>query len=84
MGAHLNNAEKHSETEKSINITITLKDSIPIYRQIANQIHCMVAFGILMPQEEISPVKALALALALSVTPSPVANDYAKGVGCDL
>ena len=31
MGAHLNNAEKHSETEKSINITITLKDSIPIY-----------------------------------------------------
>ena len=44
----------------------------------------MVAFGILMPQEEISPVKALALALALSVTPSPVANAYAKGVGCDL
>lgn len=59
-----------------MNITISLKDGIPIYRQIANQIRYMVASGILMPGEEISPVRSLAL--TLSVTPNTVVKAYAE------
>lgn len=59
-----------------MNITISLKDGIPIYRQIANQIRYMVASGILVPREEISPVRSLAL--NLSVTPNTVVKAYAE------
>lgn len=59
-----------------MNITICLKDGIPIYRQIANQIRYMVASGILRPGEEISPVRSLAL--ILSVTPNTVVKAYAE------
>lgn len=57
-----------------MNICIGLKDGIPIYRQIANQTRHMVASGILIPREKISPVSTLAL--ALSVTPNTVVKTY--------
>ena len=57
-----------------MNISINLKDGMPIYRQIANQIRYMVASGILKPGEEISPVRTLAL--DLSVTPNTVVKAY--------
>ncbi|MFT6293894.1 MAG: GntR family transcriptional regulator [Glaciecola sp.] len=59
-----------------MDITISLKDGIPIYRQIANQIRYMVASGILVPGEEISPIRALAL--TLSITPNTVVKAYAE------
>lgn len=59
-----------------MNITISLKDGVPIYRQIANQIRYMVASDILMPGEEISPMRSLAL--NLSVTPNTVVKAYAE------
>jgi len=57
-----------------MNITINLKDGVPIYRQIANQIRYMVASGLLQPGEEISPVRALAL--KLNVTPNTIVKAY--------
>ena len=57
-----------------MNISINLKDGVPIYRQIANQIRYMVASGLLQPDEEIDPVRTLAL--QLSVTPNTVVKAY--------
>ena len=57
-----------------MNITINIKDGVPIYRQIANQVRYMVASGILLPGEEISPVRSLAL--SLNVTPNTVVKAY--------
>lgn len=57
-----------------MNITINLKDGVPIYRQIANQIRYMVASGLLLPGEEIAAVRALAL--KLNVTPNTVVKAY--------
>lgn len=57
-----------------MNISINVKDGVPIYRQIANQIRYMVASGLLQAGEEISPVRTLAL--QLSVTPNTVVKAY--------
>lgn len=57
-----------------MNININIKDGVPIYRQIANQIRYMVASGLLLPGEEIAPVRTLAL--QLSVTPNTVVKAY--------
>lgn len=57
-----------------MNITIDLKDGVPIYRQIANQIRYMVASSVLQGGDEISAVRALAL--ALNVTPNTVVKAY--------
>jgi len=57
-----------------MNISINVKDGVPIYRQIANQIRYMVASGLLQAGEEISPVRTLAL--KLSVTPNTVVKAY--------
>jgi len=57
-----------------MNISIDLKDGVPIYRQIANQIRYMVASGILQPGEEIAAVRSLAL--KLNVTPNTVVKAY--------
>jgi GntR family transcriptional regulator len=57
-----------------MNITINIKDGVPIYRQIANQVRYMVASGILLPGEDISPVRSLAL--SLNVTPNTVVKAY--------
>ncbi|HJO12434.1 MAG: GntR family transcriptional regulator [Gammaproteobacteria bacterium] len=59
-----------------MNITISTKDGVPIYRQIVNQIRYMVASGLLLPSEEISPVRTLAL--KLNVTPNTVVKAYAE------
>lgn len=57
-----------------MNISISLKDGVPIYRQISNQVRYMVASGLLQPGEEIAPVRALAL--QLNVTPNTVVKAY--------
>ena len=57
-----------------MNITINIKDGVPLYRQIANQIRYMVASGILKPDEEIAAVRSLAL--QLNVTPNTVVKAY--------
>lgn len=57
-----------------MNISINTKDGVPIYRQIANQIRYMVASGLLLPGEEISAVRTLAL--SLNVTPNTVVKAY--------
>ena len=57
-----------------MNITINVKDGVPIYRQIANQIRYMVASGLLRPGEEIAAVRTLAL--KLNVTPNTVVKAY--------
>ena len=59
-----------------MNIKISLKDGVPIYRQIANQVRYMVASGLLRPGEEITPVRPLAL--KLNVTPNTVVKAYAE------
>ncbi len=59
-----------------MNIIINLKDGVPIYRQIANQIRYMVASGLLKAGEEISPVRTLAL--KLNVTPNTVVKAYGE------
>jgi GntR family transcriptional regulator len=57
-----------------MDITINLRDGLPIYRQIANQIRYMVAAGTLEPGEEIPSIRALAL--RLKVTPNTVVKAY--------
>lgn len=57
-----------------MNITINLKDGVPIYRQISNQIRYMVASGILQPGDELWPVRKLAL--HLNVTPNTIVKAY--------
>lgn len=57
-----------------MNININLKDGVPIYRQIANQVRYMVASGLLQSGEEIAPVRTLAL--KLNVTPNTVVKAY--------
>lgn len=57
-----------------MDITINLKDDVPIYRQIANQIRYLVASGLLEPGEEIPSIRTLAL--QLKVTPNTVVKAY--------
>jgi GntR family transcriptional regulator len=57
-----------------MNITISLADGVPIYRQIANQIRYMVASGLLEPGDEVPPIRTLAL--QLKVTPNTVVKAY--------
>lgn len=57
-----------------MNITISTKDGVPIYRQIANQVRYMVASNLLQAGEEIAPVRSLAL--QLNVTPNTVVKAY--------
>ena len=57
-----------------MDITITVDDGVPIYRQIVNQIRYMVASGLLEPGEEIPPIRTLAL--QLTVTPNTIVKAY--------
>ena len=59
-----------------MNITINIKDGVPIYRQISNQIRYMVASGLLQPGEEISAVRVLAI--QLRVTPNTIVKAYGE------
>ena len=57
-----------------MDITINLTDGVPIYRQIVNQVKYLVASGLLLPGEELPPIRTLAL--QLKVTPNTVVRAY--------
>jgi GntR family transcriptional regulator len=57
-----------------MDISIDIRDGQPIYRQIANQIRYMIASGLLKPDEELPPIRTLAL--DLRVTPNTVVKAY--------
>jgi GntR family transcriptional regulator len=59
-----------------VDITINLTDGVPIYRQIVNQVKYMVASGLLKPDEELPPIRALAL--QLQVTPNTIVKAYGE------
>ena len=59
-----------------MDITITLADGVPIYRQIVNQVKYLVASGLLRPGEELPPIRTLAL--QLTVTPNTVVKAYSE------
>lgn len=59
-----------------MDITITLSDGVPIYRQIANQIRYLAASGRIGPGEELPPIRTLAL--QLRVTPNTVVKAYGE------
>jgi GntR family transcriptional regulator len=57
-----------------MDITINLTDGVPIYRQIVNQVKYLVASGLLLPGEELPPIRTLAL--QLKVTPNTIVKAY--------
>jgi len=57
-----------------VNIQISLKDGVPIYRQIVNQVKYMVASGQLTSGMEVPPIRVLAEQLL--VTPNTVVKAY--------
>lgn len=57
-----------------MDLTIDLKEGVPIYRQIANQIRYLVASGQLRPDEELPAIRVLAE--QLRVTPNTVVKAY--------
>src|SRR5262245_10527187 len=57
-----------------MDISITLTDGVPIYRQIVNQVKYLVASGLLQPGEELPPIRTLAL--QLKVTPNTIVKAY--------
>src|SRR5262245_55307025 len=57
-----------------MDITINLTDGVPIYRQIVNQVKYLVASGLLVPGEELPPIRTLAL--QLKVTPNTIVKAY--------
>jgi len=59
-----------------VDITINLTDGVPIYRQIVNQVKYLVASGLLLPGEELPPIRSLAL--QLKVTPNTIVKAYGE------
>ncbi|MBX3178461.1 MAG: GntR family transcriptional regulator [Candidatus Hydrogenedentes bacterium] len=55
---------------------ISLKDGVPIYRQIVNQVKYMVASGQLTPGAELPPIRTLAEQLL--VTPNTIVKAYGQ------
>jgi hypothetical protein len=53
-----------------MDIIINVTDGVPIYRQIVNQVKYLVASGLLLPGEELPPIRTLAL--QLRVTPNTI------------
>jgi GntR family transcriptional regulator len=59
-----------------MDIKISVADDVPLYRQIVNQIRYLVASGLLEPDEELPPIRTLAL--ALKVTPNTIVKAYGE------
>ena len=59
-----------------MDITINLTDGVSIYRQIVNQVKYLVASGLLLPGEELPPIRTLAL--QLKVTPNTIVKAYGE------
>jgi len=59
-----------------VDITINLTDGVPIYRQIINQVKYLVASRLLLPGEELPPIRTLAL--QLKVTPNTIVKAYGE------
>ena len=57
-----------------MDISINVTDGVPIYRQIVNQVKYLVASGLLLPGEELPPIRTLAL--QLKVTPNTIVKAY--------
>jgi len=57
-----------------MDITISVTDGVPIYRQIVNQVKYLAASGLLRPGEELPPIRTLAL--QLKVTPNTIVKAY--------
>src|SRR5213083_1269104 len=61
---------------------ISPKDGVPIYRQIVNQVKYLVGSGRLSPGEELPPIRVLAEQLV--VNPNTVARAYRELEGAGL
>ena len=59
-----------------MDIVINVTDGVPIYRQIVNQVKYLVASGLLLPGEELPPIRTLAL--QLKVTPNTIVKAYGE------
>ena len=57
-----------------MDITISVADGVPIYKQIINQIKYLAASGGLAPGDELPPIRTLAL--QLKVTPNTIVRAY--------
>jgi GntR family transcriptional regulator len=57
-----------------MDITISVADGVPIYKQIINQIKYLAASGAIAPGEELPPIRMLAL--QLKVTPNTIVRAY--------
>ena len=57
-----------------MDIILNVTDGVPIYRQIVNQVKYLVASGLLLPGEELPPIRTLAL--QLKVTPNTIVKAY--------
>lgn len=57
-----------------MDITIDPKDGLPIYRQISNQLRYMIASGLLQQDEDLPPIRTLAM--QLRVTPNTIVKAY--------
>ena len=57
-----------------MDININVTDGVPIYRQIVNQVKYLVASGLLLPGDELPPIRTLAL--QLKVTPNTIVKAY--------
>lgn len=55
-------------------IRVSPEDGLPVYKQIFNQVKYLVASGVLRPDEELPPIRALAEQLLIN--PNTVARAY--------